>query len=270
MTFIIEKLYIMGYIHISKLIWRSFKMAVRNIIQIDEEKCNGCGQCASACAEGAIQMINGKAKLVKDEYCDGLGACLGECPVDAIKIIQRDAAEFDEIAVEEHLKQSNPQKQHHDKVQNHGGGCPGMAMKQFFAAKPEDKPVVKSGSALRQWPVQLHLVSPMAPYFRDADLLLAADCTAFALGSFHADLLADHSIAIACPKLDDTDGYVEKIAQMITHGGIRSLTVAIMQVPCCRGLEVIAQKALEKAQIPIPVRIVTVGIEGDIISDIVK
>ncbi len=246
-------------------------MGVRNIVQIDEEKCNGCGQCASACAEGAIQMINGKAKLVKDEYCDGLGACLGECPVDAIKIIQRDAAEFDEVAVEEHLKKNDiPQKPHQH---NHGGGgCPGMAIKQFFAAdKPADeKPAVKSSSALRQWPIQLHLVSPMAPYFRDADLLLAADCTAFALGSFHPDIMANHSIAIACPKLDDTEGYIEKIAQMITHGGIRSLTIAIMQVPCCRGLEVLAMKAVEKAQIPIPVRVVIIGIEGDIISDVQK
>ncbi|MEI6521555.1 MAG: 4Fe-4S binding protein [bacterium] len=249
-------------------------MAVRNIVQIDEEKCNGCGQCASACAEGAIKMINGKAKLVKDEYCDGLGACLGECPVDAIKIIQRDAAEFDEAAVEEYLKKEDPQKTHGEKIHSNshgGGGCPGMAMKQFFAGeKTDDKQLVKSSSALRQWPIQLHLVSPMAPYFRDADLLLAADCTAFALGSFHPDLLANHSIAIACPKLDDTDGYVEKIAQMITQGGIRSLTIAIMQVPCCRGLEVLAMKAVEKANIPIPVRLVIVGIEGDIISDVVK
>jgi Pyruvate/2-oxoacid:ferredoxin oxidoreductase delta subunit len=247
-------------------------MAVRNIVQIDEEKCNGCGQCASACAEGAIKMINGKARLVKDEYCDGLGACLGECPVDAIKIIQRDAPEFDEVAVEEYLKKENPQKIHVEKPHSHGGGgCPGMAMKQFFSGeKTDDKPLVKSSSALRQWPIQLHLVSPMAPYFRDADLLLAADCTAFALGSFHPELLADHSIAIACPKLDETDGYVEKISQMITHGGIRSLTIAIMQVPCCRGLEVIAMKAVEKANIPIPVRLVIVGIEGDIVSDVSK
>ena len=261
-------------------------MAVREIIQIDEDLCNGCGLCVSACAEGAIQLIDGKAKLVKDEYCDGLGACLGDCPVDAIKIIHRDAPEFDEQAVEVHLAkmgrapaphahqhaapepqapaQEAPKPPAHPAA--HTGGCPGSMMRQF-AEKPAAEMTTGTPSALQQWPVQLHLVPPTAPYFRDADLLLAADCAAFACGDFHARFLQGHGLAIACPKLDDAQGYVEKLAAMITDGGIRSITVVMMQVPCCRGLQRLVELAFQTAGRSVPLRTVILSLEGEILMD---
>lgn len=242
-------------------------MAKRKIVEIDEELCNGCGLCVNSCAEGAIQLIDGKARLVKDDYCDGLGACLGECPQGAINIIERDAAEFDEHAVEAHLatigrKPAAPPAQH----AHAPGGCPGSMMRQF-AARPATAPAAGTPSALQQWPVQLHLVPPTAPYFRDADLLLAADCAAFACGDFHARFLTGHALAIACPKLDDPSGYVEKLAAMITEGGIRSITIVMMQVPCCRGLERLVELAMQIADTPIPIRRVIVGIEGGVLVD---
>ncbi len=255
-------------------------MAVRKIVAIDEELCNGCGQCVQACAEGAIQLIDGKARLVKDDYCDGLGACLGECPHGAIAIIEREAAAFEDAAVTAHPAEAThlPAPQPHPAP---AGGCPGAMMRQF-AARPAVAadahglaPSRASGSneagatpsALRQWPVQLHLVSPTAPYFRDADLLLAADCTAFACGDFHARLLTDHTLAIACPKLDDAHGYLEKLTAMITDGGIRSITIAMMQVPCCRGLERLVDAAVRASGKFIPVQRVIVGIEGEILDN---
>lgn len=241
-------------------------MAIRNIVQIDEALCNGCGLCVSACAEGAIQLIDGKARLVKDEYCDGLGACLGDCPQGAITIIQRDAGDFDEHAVEEHL--ARVERKATPTTHQHGeGGCPGMMMRQFAAQSAPAVSATTAPSMLRQWPVQLHLVSPTAPYFRDADVLLAADCAAFAYGNFHAEFLADHALAIACPKLDDPSGYVEKLAAMITEGGIRSLTVVMMQVPCCRGLERLVVMAQQVAGTDIPIYRVIIGIEGGILLD---
>jgi NAD-dependent dihydropyrimidine dehydrogenase PreA subunit len=241
-------------------------MPVREIIEIDEELCNGCGVCVSACAEGAIQIIDGKARLVKDEYCDGLGACLGECPTDAIRIIQRNAPEFDEGAVEIHL--SNIGRAPAAAHAHGGGGCPGSMMRQFAPAAAASTAVATgTPSALRQWPVQLHLVPPTAPYFRDADVVLAADCAAFACGDFHARFLANHALAIACPKLDDPSGYVEKLAAMITDGGIRSLTIVMMQVPCCRGLQRFVELALQTAGRRVPVRTVVVSLEGETLID---
>jgi Fe-S-cluster-containing hydrogenase component 2 len=230
-------------------------MAMRNIVQIDEEKCNGCGLCVSACAEGAIQLIDGKARLMKDDYCDGLGACLGECPQGAIAIIQRDAAAFDEQAVAQRRGAH---------AAPHGGGCPGSMMRQFAARPANPSPAVDAPSALRQWPVQLHLLSPTAPCLRDADLLLAADCAAFACGDFHARFLQDHALAIACPKLDDTEGYVEKLAAMIEQGGLRSIAIVRMEAPCCGGLERLAALAMQRAGREIPVRRVIVHIDGTI------
>lgn len=268
-------------------------MPVREIIEINEELCNGCGLCVSACAEGAIQLVDGKAKLVKDEYCDGLGACLGECPTGALKVVRREAPDFDEKAVEVHLAQigrapqahahahAAPQAHAHAAApQPHaaprphhaphaGGGCPGSMMRQF-APKPDaaaTAPTTGAPSALRQWPVQLHLVPPTAPYFRDADLLLAADCAAFACGDFHARFLKDHALAIACPKLDDPQGYVEKLAAMITDGGIRSITIVMMQVPCCRGLQRFVELAMQTAGRRVPLRTVIISLEGETLLD---
>ncbi len=250
-------------------------MAVRNIVQIDEALCNGCGLCISSCAEGAIQLIDGKARLVKDEYCDGLGACLGECPQGAITIIQRDAAAFDAQAVEVHLAQTDtphhaPAAQVHAQAPTpapaHHGGCPGSRM-LAFGRKPAAAGNLGAPSALQQWPVQLHLVSPTAPYFRDADLLLSADCAAFACGDFHARFLADHALAVACPKLDDPSGYVDKLAAMITEGGIRSITVLMMQVPCCRGLQHLVELAVQAAGARVPLRQVIISLEGEVLLD---
>jgi len=257
-------------------------MAVRKIVEIDEERCNGCGLCVPSCAEGAIQIVDGKARLVKDLYCDGLGACLGDCPLGAITIVEREAEAFDEQAVGAHLARLGRAPQH---APSHatpapaplphahgGGGCPGAAMRQFgpktaAGETPASRPATDAPSALRQWPVQLHLVSPFAPYFQGADLLLAADCAAFAHGGFHARFLAGKALAIACPKLDNPQGYVEKLAAMITEAGITSITIVMMQVPCCRGLEHFVEQAMQIAGARIPVRRAIVGVEGDILLE---
>ena len=249
-------------------------MALRNIIKIDEDKCNGCGQCVTACAEGAIQMVNGKAKLVSETYCDGLGACLGHCPVDAITIEQREAAEFDEAATHEYLKQLDAQKaqpapQTAPPKKDAGFVCPGMRAMQFdkaVASKPAAAET-QSGSRpsqLAQWPVQLHLVSPMAPYFAEAELVLTADCVPFAMADFHEKLLAGRAIAIACPKLDDTGPYVEKLAQLIKHNNLKSITVVHMEVPCCTGLVRIAQQAIALAGVEVPFKDITISLQGQI------
>jgi NAD-dependent dihydropyrimidine dehydrogenase PreA subunit len=237
-------------------------MAKRNIVKIDENKCNGCGLCVSACAEGAIQLIHGKAKLVSEVYCDGLGACLGHCPQDAITIEQRDAAEFDEKAVHEHLKQQNTPVA--SKRSEDGGGCPGMMARSF-----ERKPAASAStgsveSQLAQWPVQLKLVSPIAPYFAESNLLLAADCVPFAMGDFHQTLLKDRSIAIFCPKLDDCTPYVDKLAQIIQHNNLKSLTVVHMEVPCCSGLLRIADAAIAKSGVKLDYEDITISLDGQI------
>ena len=245
-------------------------MALRNIVKIDEQKCNGCGQCVGACAEGAIQMIDGKAKLVSEIYCDGLGACLGCCPVDAITIEQRDAAEFDEAATEKYLQELAANKAAFDQqaaaAKPQGGGCPGMKMMNF------DKPADTSrrhgdvSSQLTQWPVQLKLVSPNAPYFADADIMLVADCVAFAMGDFHKTLLAGKAIAVACPKLDDKEGYVEKLAEILTTAKPKSLTVVHMEVPCCSGLGMMAHAAVELANSDLEIKDITISLRGEVLE----
>ena len=246
-------------------------MALRNIIKIDEDKCNGCGLCVTACAEGAIQLINGKAKLVSETYCDGLGACLGHCPQDAITIEQRDAAEFDEAATHEYLKTlAAPAAPAAAAKKDAGFVCPGMRMMQFDAAAAsapaagtdsQERP-----SRLAQWPVQLHLVSPMAPYFANAELVLTADCVPFAMADFHDTLLAGRAIAIACPKLDETGPYVEKLAQLIKHNHLKRLTVVHMEVPCCTGLVRLAKQAIALAGVEVPFEDVTISLQGRILS----
>ena len=242
-------------------------MALRNIVKIDEEKCNGCGRCVNACAEGAIQMIDGKAKLVSEIYCDGLGACLDCCPVDAITIEQREAAEFDEEATKEYLEELARNKAAFEKEtpkKPEGFGCPGMKMMNFAAQESGES--VKSGdvsSQLGQWPVQLTLVSPMAPYFAEADLMLVADCVPFAMGDFHTKLLKGNAVAVACPKLDDTGAYVQKIADIITTGKPKSLTVIHMEVPCCSGLRILAEKAIALSGSDLTIKDITISLRGD-------
>ena len=247
-------------------------MALRNIIKIDEDKCNGCGLCVTACAEGAIQLINGKAKLVSEIYCDGLGACLGHCPQEAITIEQRNANEFDEAATHEHLKTLKAPKAPSAPAPQKEAGfvCPGMRMMQFDkSAKPVPTaiPTETAGRAsqLAQWPVQLQLVSPMAPYFAGAELVLTADCVPFAMADFHETLLAGRAIAIACPKLDDCTPYVEKLAQLIKHNHLKRLTVVHMEVPCCTGLVRIAQQAMAQAGVEVPFEDITISLQGQIL-----
>ena len=281
-------------------------MATRTIIEIDQDRCNGCGACETGCPEGALKVVGGKARLVGESLCDGLGACIGRCPVDAIRVVEREAEEYDETAV---IKEMLPQgaavlaahfahldrhgqdlylniaaeylrsqgialpqgferfgaakqapaffkpcggAQAKQRGQAHGGGCPGSA--------------VRSGaSALANWPIQLHLANPRSPHFEGADVLIAADCTAFALGSFHAELLAGRSLVIACPKLDSgKDLYLSKLAAII--GQARSVTAAIMEVPCCSGLLKLAQEARDAAGADTPIEAIVVGIDGGFVA----
>jgi Fe-S-cluster-containing hydrogenase component 2 len=235
-------------------------MAVRNIVNIDEEKCNGCGLCAIACAEGAIQIVEGKAKLVSEIYCDGLGACIGHCPVDAITIEQRDADDFDEEATKAHLAQQEQAKAPTNSV------CPGVAAQQL-RQKGDSAPqtaAAKAPSQLGQWPVQLKLVSPHAPYFADADLLLVADCVAFAMGDFHSRFLKGRSIAVGCPKLDDVQFYIEKLAAILQANKLNSLSVIHMEVPCCHGLTHIARQAIARNKIEMDFEDVTIDLHGNV------
>jgi len=235
-------------------------MALRNIVKIDEEKCNGCGICVNACAEGAIKIIDGKARLVSEIYCDGLGACLGHCPQDAITIEKRDAENFDEESTEAYLAKEKKSQVQTDFV------CPGMAAKQLRKkAVPDDTAQVGSvPSLLSQWPVQLKLVSPHAPYFADSDLLLVADCVPFAMGDFHNRFLKDHSIAVGCPKLDDVQFYIEKLATILQANKLNSLTVIHMEVPCCSGLILIARQAVAKSNIEMTFEDVTIDLQGNV------
>jgi len=236
-------------------------MVKRKIIKIDEDRCNGCGLCIPNCKEGALKIIDGKARLISDTFCDGLGACLGHCPQDAIHIIEREADEFDEEKVKEHMKKQEPLK----------CGCPGTMARELGKAEAKAQAKAEDGkreSKLSQWPVQLHLVSPMAPYFQKADILLAADCTAFAVGDFHKDFLAGKRLAIACPKLDEgTDIYIEKLVSLIDEAKINTLTVMIMEVPCCSGLAAIAQQALSKAKRKIPIKKIVISLKGEILTE---
>lgn len=302
----------------------------RDIIKIDEEKCNGCGICVPNCHEGALQIIDGKARLISDLMCDGLGACIGHCPEDAITIEKREAAPYDEIAVMkemvskgkntvvahlQHLKDHNEfgfMKQgvrfldenagsldfsvdevknmvHNNiKPQNHlkkeeipdggcTGGCPGSIPIDFNIdlekvvktdTQEIEKPSIASPTELKQWPVQLHLLNPNANYFKNADVVLAADCAAFAMGNFHTEFIKGKTIAIACPKLDsNTESYVEKLTAMINNSKINTLTVTMMEVPCCGGLLQLAKMAFHKAERKIPIKKVIISIRGKVLNE---
>jgi Pyruvate/2-oxoacid:ferredoxin oxidoreductase delta subunit len=306
---------------------------LRKIIQIDEEKCNGCGQCIPNCHEGALQVIDGKARLINDLFCDGLGACLGHCPEAAIEIIEREAEPYNETVVMEtivkqgrntilahleHLRDHNEQeflkeavayiKKHeidlspgaetkptvasnliftnmkealnHVKPESESAcGCGGSKTIDFridmdkvnaaaAAMVIEPRPTSPAPSELRQWPVQLHLVNPMASYFQGADVVLAADCVAFAMGDFHERLLKNKSLAIACPKLDSNkDVYIDKLSTMISGAKINTLTVPIMEVPCCGGLVQLAKVAVQQSGRNIPIKKLVVGIKGEILQE---
>jgi len=293
---------------------------LREIIKIDEEKCTGCGLCIPACPEGALQIIDGKARLVSDLMCDGLGACIGDCPEGAIEIEEREAEPYNETAVIQeiikhgentiiahlkHLKEhgetlfmrealdwleSNEQEQDYDlasirhKVHHAtaeagdacaSGGCPGSMSMSFdidtekveaAAVNEQEAPVANQKSTLSHWPVQMHLINPMAPHFRNADVILGADCVAFSLGNFHSKYLKNHSLAIACPKLDHgKEVYVEKLRAMIDEAKINTLTVMVMEVPCCSGLTQLAQVARESATRNVPIKKIVVSIKGEIL-----
>lgn len=225
---------------------------IRTIVQIDEDKCNGCGVCIPHCHEGAIKIIDGKARLVADKYCDGFGDCLGKCPLDAITLIKREADDFDEEAVMERMK---PQ-------QREASSCPGLKIMELDERESDETTAQSKDSSLGNWPVQLSLLSPSAPYFADSDLLIAADCVAFAHPAFHNQLLKGKSVGIGCPKLDDASSYVEKISEIVRQNQINSITVAHMEVPCCSGLSNLVEKALQLAGKSIPVRVDVVGIDG--------
>lgn len=227
---------------------------VRRIIEIDEEKCNGCGACAKACHEGAIGMVEGKAKLLRDDYCDGLGDCLPACPTGAIAFVEREAAAYDEAAVMAAKgKKSCP-----------GGGCPG-SMAKAIQRKETAPAAVQMESQLRQWPVQIKLVPMRAPWFDGAKLLVAADCTAYAYANFHQEFMRDHVTLVGCPKLDAVD-YAIKLTEILKNNDIKSLTVVRMEVPCCGGIEFAVKKALQDSGKFIPWQVVTVSTDGRILD----
>lgn len=235
---------------------------IRKIIQIDEEKCNGCGACADACHEGAIGMVNGKAKLLRDDYCDGLGDCLPTCPTGAISFVEREAAAYNEKAVQEHMQKKNAQT-----IASAGShtGCPGSRMQQFKRQETASPIPAQVNSQLGQWPCQIKLVPVSAPYFNGAKLLIAADCSAYAYARMHDDFMRGKITLIGCPKLDSID-YSEKLTQIIQSNDIQSVTVVRMEVPCCGGLEMAAKKALQASGKFIPWQVVTISVDGRILE----
>jgi len=233
----------------------------RKIVRIDEDKCNGCGDCVTACAEGAIEIIDGKAKLVSDTYCDGLGNCLGTCPMDAITIEERDAEDFDEAAVAKHLARTKtPERKPH--------ACPGG---RAFQIQPEriadDAPEGHVPSELAHWPVKLMLAPVQAPIYDGATLLLAADCVPFAFGDFHRRFLRGKPLLAACPKFGDNDAQREKLARIIAENNVEAVEVLIMEVPCCFGLTHVADVAVRDSGKNIPVKLVKIGIRGDVLDE---
>lgn len=292
---------------------------IREIVKIDEDLCDGCGLCIPNCHEGALQIIDGKARLISELMCDGLGACLGHCPQGAIEIEKREAEEYDEVTV---IKQMIPKGEnlviaHLKHLKDHGeigflqeavrylkahenelevdvnhiirevhnsqvhaqaesgcasGGCPGSAPVSFerpsFMMAPEANTTVSGQSELQQWPVQMHLINPAAGYFQGADLLVAADCAAFAHGSFHQTFIKGKKLVIACPKLDQgKEIYVEKLVRLIEESKVNTITVVVMEVPCCGGLSQLVEIAIERASRKVPVKEIVVGIRGDVLAE---
>lgn len=236
---------------------------LRKIIKIDEEKCNGCGACVPACVEGALQIIDGKAKLISETYCDGLGACLGECPQGAITIEERTAEEFDEEATKLHLE-----KETHT-MEKLPCGCPSAMVTQLKRQETTGltpTEVKSQQSMLGHWPVQLTLVPPTAPFLQGADLVLAADCVPFAYADFHQDFIKDHAVLVACPKLDNFQAHLKKLTDILCQSSVKTLTVVRMEVPCCAGLTYMVKQAMQSAGKDVPLKDVTIGIRGDLKS----
>jgi Pyruvate/2-oxoacid:ferredoxin oxidoreductase delta subunit len=241
-------------------------MKVREIILIDEEKCDGCGLCIPSCPEGALAIVDGKAKLVSESYCDGMGACIGECPLGAMTVIKREAPEFDEASAMENMRKAELAKKQPatPAPAPQFGGCPGSrAMVLDKKEKPSAAPSGTAQSELTQWPVQLHLVSPLAPYFDGKELLVAADCVPFADSNFHQRLLKGKSLAIGCPKLDEVSSYAPKIAEILKNNDIPKIVVAYMEVPCCMGIFAIVNQAVEMSGKQVEVESLIVGVDGE-------
>ena len=242
----------------------------RNIIVIDRDKCMGCGQCVNACVGGALKLVDGKATLAREDYCDGLGVCVGECPVGALKVEEREVATAAPALPAHPPKPAAPS---HCPTASAGHSCPGTASRnlnggatsQSSAANPSA--ASSQPSALRQWPIQLHLINPASPQFRNADILFAASCSAFSFGDFHSKLLSGRALLIACPKLDNLEGYVEKLATLLTDAQPRSLTIARMEVPCCGGLVNLVRKAVALSGALTPITEVVLALGGEIIAE---
>jgi Fe-S-cluster-containing hydrogenase component 2 len=240
----------------------------RKIIEIDEELCDGCGQCVPSCAEGALEIVDGKVKLVADFYCDGLGACLGECPNGALQVVEREADEFDEEAVEKHLgsiaNEGTPQ------VIPMTGGCPSAQLKSFVppAAQQQagESAQESAPSELTHWPVQVKLVPPTAPFLKGADLLVAADCTAVAYPNFHRDFLKGKAVMVGCPKFDDVEGYIQKFADIFRTADLHSVSVVVMEVPCCQGLPIIVERGMKSAGKKVPMEKVVISARGEVLG----
>lgn len=240
-------------------------MAVRNIIRIDESKCNGCGDCVPSCHEGALAIVNGKAKLVSETYCDGLGACLGHCPQGAITIEEREAIEYDEAATARHVAQIKIRQMMHSG--EHHSGCPGSANRSLSPSHPKADQRTNSeplNNELRTWPVQLKLVAPNAPFLMGAELLICADCVPFAVPDFHARFLKGKVVLVGCPKLDDLNLYHQKMTMMFEQCRPKNLTILKMEVPCCTGIAQAALHARQTANPELPVELFTIGIQGDV------
>lgn len=241
----------------------------RKIIEINEDLCDGCGQCVPACAEGAIEIRDGKAHVVSDRFCDGLGACLGECPNDALKITEREAEEFDEQAVEVHLKDKEKAQKKPEPLP--AFGCPSARIQSFGAKASEAGPTERrmagaSGSALTHWPVQINLVPPTAPFLKGADLLVVADCVPVAYPGLHSEFLPGKVILVGCPKFDDVKGYIQKFVDIFKTAQVRSVTTLFMEVPCCSGLPMIVRRAMEIAGKQIPMEEIVIGTRGEVLN----
>jgi len=243
---------------------------MRKIIKIDEKLCNGCGQCVPACAEGALEIIDGKARMIAEKYCDGLGACLGDCPAGALTIIEREADDFDEKAVEELLASAQKTERTTASPADHTTCCPSVGLQTFEAITPcqaANQPTmgINPGSALTHWPVKIRLVPPDAPFLKNADLLVAADCASVAYANFHGEFLKDHVVMAGCPKFDDVKSYIDKFTEIFKQGKLRSVSIVLMEVPCCAGLRSIIRKALQHSGADLAITETIISARGEVL-----